>query len=121
MAISSVAVPHDPKFNAIITHMARREAAMKATIFTLVLFGLLALLFGPVVISCIYWVVSLLWGFYVPWTWIFWGSCLILIPLLFWTERRTGSDYYAAAVLSLSAPLQTPLSGLSDVDALVGF
>jgi hypothetical protein len=105
-------------------HLRRREAARKAKVFALLLFGVPALFFGPVILGSIYWLLGLIWGFYVPWIWVFLGSFIVLTPLLFWTEWRTGGSYYTDAILSTHSKSDRaglPLTGLSHLDFLVGF
>jgi hypothetical protein len=105
-------------------HLRSRESFKKLGIAAQLLFGLPALLFGPITLSSIYWVTGLLWGMYVPWTWVFLASLIVLVPLLFWTERRSGGDYYAVAVRSThgsSDGLRFPMTGLLDVDLILSY
>jgi hypothetical protein len=86
--------------------------------------GLPALLFGPIIVSSIYWFLGVIWGIYVPWTWVLLGSFAVLIPLLFWTEWKSGGSYYTTEVLSRygqSDDSRPFVTGFSDVDSLVNF
>ena len=125
--------PDDPKppgnfdvavASVIVRHLRSRETFKKLGIFARLLFGLPALLFGPIILSSIYWVIGLLWGMYVPWTWVFLGLLIVLVPLLFWTEWRNGGSYYGDAVRSthkISDGLRVPMTGLWDVDFIMWY
>lgn len=94
---------------------------MKIEIVSLAIIGTLTLLFGPLVMACIGWVVPTLWDVYLPWWWVFIGSCLTMIPLLFWTEKRVGSSYYTDAIASSLSDGFVPLIALTDFDLLATF
>jgi hypothetical protein len=105
-------------------HLRSREAFKKVGIAAGLAFGLPALLFGPIVLSSIYWVIGLMWDMYVPWTDVFGGSLILLVPLLFWTEWRNGGSYYSEAILAVNDPADRdtiPSLGMDDVDLVVGF
>ncbi|MGD0460894.1 MAG: hypothetical protein ABSB74_00235 [Tepidisphaeraceae bacterium] len=111
----------DPQQRLTLAHFARREAALKAKIVALLTFGIPALFFGPIVLTSMYWAIALLWGFYLHWEWMFFGSVVILVPMLFWTEWHSGGSFYTDAVISsFDAPPMLPL-GLTDIDRLVRF
>jgi energy-coupling factor transporter transmembrane protein EcfT len=113
-----------PGSSDVEQHLLRREAAKRWTVAVLLAVGLPALLFGPVILSSIYWFLAVVWGIYFSWSWAFLGSLVVLVPLLFWTEWKSGGSYYASAVLSSygkSDDSATLATGFSDVDALVNF
>jgi len=116
-----------PAINALLVgeverHLRRREAAKQLAVLALLAVGLPALFLGPIVISSIFWMVGILWGFYLPWTWVFAGSFVLLVPLLFRTERRTGGNYYADSVLAnrdTSAAVPMFLLAFTNIGSLV--
>jgi hypothetical protein len=115
-------MPDTSRTIAIARHLHRREVARKWKIAVLLSVGMPALFFGPIILSSIYWLLGLMWGMYVPWSLVFLGTCATLIPLLFWTEWRSGGSYYADAVLSThESPADSPalFTGLADVDSLL--
>jgi hypothetical protein len=117
-------VPDGSRSGDIERHLRRRETAKKGEVAVLLILGLPALLFGPFIVSSIYWLLGVLWSLYVPWSWVFLGSLAVLVPLLFRMEWRSGGTYYTAAVLSTytnSYDSQTLLTGLADVDGLINF
>jgi hypothetical protein len=67
-----------------------------------------ATLFGPFILTCLYWAVAIFWGHYLPWMWVFGGSCLVLIPLLFRTEWKTKGSYFSTPSWPRSAQTRSP-------------
>jgi len=106
------------------THLARRELARKGGVAARFVLGVPALFVGPFIISAMYWTIALIWGFYVPWMWIFLVSFVVLVPLLFRMEWRSGGSYYSDAVLSTHTASEYPrkfVTGMGDVDELINF
>ena len=105
-------------------HLRQRERLKKLGVAVLLAFGLPSLCFGPFIMGCIYWLLALIWGLYVPWTWMLLGTFAVFVPLLFWTEWRTRGSFYTTSVLSSYGNSRDPsalMTGLGDVDGLISF
>jgi hypothetical protein len=105
-------------------HLRQRERLKKLGVAVLLALGLPSLCFGPFIMGCIYWLLALIWGLYVPWTWMLLGTFAVFVPLLFWTEWRTRGSFYTTTVLSTYGNSGDPsrlVTGLGDVDGLIGF
>lgn len=94
---------------------------MKSGIVLLLCFGIPAVLVGPFLIACIYWAAAAGLGWFVPWTWVWAASMIILIPLLFLMEWRTHGEYYADAIVSSFNEEASPYLVMNDLEMLVSF
>jgi hypothetical protein len=87
--------------------------------------GLPACLFGPLVIGSVYWLLALIWtgsfALYVHGLWFFLGTAVLVIPLAFWTERRTRGRFLDEAVLDSARDRPMLHTGFADVDAIFNF
>jgi hypothetical protein len=112
--------------SAIEGHLRSRELYRAGGILLRLIFGLPALLVGPIILSSIYWLIAIQWDLYIPWTWVFQGSIILLVPLLFWTEWRHGGTYYGDSIRWAhptpdDMPTPAPLTGIGDIDFVIAF
>jgi hypothetical protein len=82
--------------NSIVHLLRRRHTAFRAKSVAGLILGLPLLLLGPAIVGTLFWVACwLLWAWF-PWTWLFAGATLVMVPLLLRLEVSTGGDYLGA-------------------------
>lgn len=89
----------DATGDRIAERLRQREWMESGRIALHIAVGVPCLLIGPIILSSIYFALAVMWfGAYASWSLIFWGSIVVLVPLLFWTERRTHGNYFSDTV-----------------------
>jgi hypothetical protein len=111
----------NPDTASIRLRFKQRESFLAGGIATLLLIGVPMLFIGPLALASLFWFATLnLFGYY-PWTWFFWGFVVILIPLLFWTERRTRGGFLADTVIEAGGGSELPYLLGGDLGLLISF
>jgi hypothetical protein len=87
------------RLNFIRQRLLKQEAILSTGIAVLLLIGVPMLFIGPIVVGFIFWIVTIQLFGYISLTWFLVGSCILLIPLLLWTERRAHGGSFDQAVL----------------------
>jgi hypothetical protein len=110
------------RVKSVRDHLRHREAMLAGKIFTLLAIGVPLLFIGPFLMACIFWFVSYtLLDYPLPWTGIFWGLVVTLIPLLLWTERRTRGTYFADTVIGAGGASSVPYLAGPELGMLISF
>jgi hypothetical protein len=105
----------------IAQHLKRRERGLSAGVATMLVIGIPMLLLGPLILGTLFWFATgMLLRFY-PWSWFFWGFVVVLIPLLFWTERGTRGTYFADTVVAAGGASPLPYLAGAEIGMLVSF
>ena len=82
--------------NALADRLRRREKIAQVKIWAMFIFGVPLTLVGPLTIATILWLASLSarQGWDIHWSWLFGTLAVVMIPLLYRLELRTGGEYY---------------------------
>lgn len=91
----------------IQTHLSRRVQLRRIRALLGMLLGLPLCFIAPLTLGSVFWLSSgMLFGWY-PWSWFFFGSAAILIPLLFHLEVRTAGSFLSEAARDFSTSSET--------------
>lgn len=86
----------------LVARLKRQDLLFRVKVAAMFLCGIPLSLVGPLVLGTIFWMALRLWGFGFDWSLCFWAAAVVVIPLLYRLEARTGGSFLSQAAEDMS-------------------
>jgi uncharacterized membrane protein YjfL (UPF0719 family) len=103
----------------ILRKLQARQARRTLVSIAGYIFGIPLMFLGPLMLGTMFWLSCLLLYRWYPWTWFFWGTCAIVIPVLIYTEIRTSGAFMSEAISEEEATRGQIAHGMAAVGGMI--